>query len=150
MPYAIRTATSDDRAEVERIVRLAYEGYIATLGKPPGPMLDDYAARIASGEVRVLVEEDGIAGVLVLIEKPDHLLLDNVAIDPSRQHAGLGRRLMVHAEAEARARGIGEIRLYTQVAMTRNIAIYERFGYEETGRGEQAGYHRVFMRKRLR
>jgi hypothetical protein len=33
--------------------------------------------------------------------------------------------------------------------MTENIAMYPRLGYRETGRGEQAGYARVFFAKRL-
>jgi hypothetical protein len=33
--------------------------------------------------------------------------------------------------------------------MTENIALYARTGWEETGRGEQGGFARVFFRKRL-
>ena len=33
--------------------------------------------------------------------------------------------------------------------MTENIALYARLGFEETGRGHEAGYDRVFMRKRI-
>jgi hypothetical protein len=31
--------------------------------------------------------------------------------------------------------------------MAENVAFYERLGYETTGRGRQAGYDRIFMRK---
>jgi hypothetical protein len=37
----IRRATLDDLAAVEEIVRGAYSHYIARIGRPPGPMLDD-------------------------------------------------------------------------------------------------------------
>jgi hypothetical protein len=33
--------------------------------------------------------------------------------------------------------------------MTENIALYARLGFVETGRGQEAGYERVFMTKRL-
>jgi hypothetical protein len=33
--------------------------------------------------------------------------------------------------------------------MTENQRLYAAFGYEETGRGRDAGYDRVYMRKRL-
>ena len=33
--------------------------------------------------------------------------------------------------------------------MTENIALYTRLGFVETGRGQEAGYDRVFMTKRL-
>ena len=57
------------------------------------------------------------------------------------------RQLVAFAESEARRRGYDEIRLYTHVVMADNVAYYERLGWEETHRGEQAGYQRIFMRK---
>ena len=33
--------------------------------------------------------------------------------------------------------------------MDANVACYESLGWEETHRGEQNGYARIFMRKRL-
>src|SRR6185312_9837699 len=45
----IRRAEPEDRAAIESIVRAAYAVYIPRIGKPPGPMLDDYAALIADG-----------------------------------------------------------------------------------------------------
>jgi GNAT superfamily N-acetyltransferase len=91
-----------------------------------------------------------IAGILVLLEEEDHLLLDNVAVDPRHQGKGVGRALIDFAEQEARRRSHAEIRLYTHQAMHENIALYPRLGYEETGRAEQAGFQRVFFRKTLR
>lgn len=146
----IRRALSTERAAVEAIVAAAYSPYIARIGKPPGPMLDDYAALIADGAVSVLEDaEGGIAAILVLLPKPDHLLLDNIAVRPDRQGQGLGRRLVEFADNEARRRGYREVRLYTHETMTENIALYLRLGFVETGRGREAGYDRVFMVKRL-
>jgi ribosomal protein S18 acetylase RimI-like enzyme len=146
----IRLATAADRDTIEAIVREAYSIYIERIGKPPGPMLDDYAALIAAGAVSVLAELDGaLAAIIVLLPKPDHLLLDNIAVRRDRQGQGLGRRLIAFAEAEARRCGFDEIRLYTHATMTENIALYTRLGFVETGRGHDAGYDRVFMTKRL-
>ena len=89
----IRRAEPADRAAVEAIVAAAYAKYVERIGKPPGPMLDDYAALIAAGAVSVWTEPDGaIAALIVLLPKPDHLLLDNIAVHPDRQGRGLGRR----------------------------------------------------------
>jgi ribosomal protein S18 acetylase RimI-like enzyme len=147
----IRRAQSEDRAAVEAIVRDAYAIYIERIGGPPGPMLDDYAALIADGAVSVLEEPDGtLAAIIVLLRKPDHLLLDNIAVRPDRQGSGLGRQLIAFAEAEAQRLGHPELRLYTHETMTENIALYTRLGFVETGRGRDAGYDRVFMTKQLR
>jgi GNAT superfamily N-acetyltransferase len=146
----IRPATPDDRAAVEAIVRAAYAVYIPRIGKPPGPMLDDYGALIAARAVSVIDEYDGIAALIVLPTKPDHLLLDNVAVRPDRQGRGYGRALIDFAAGETRRLGLGELRLYTHRTMAENIALYTRFGFVETGRGIEAGYDRVFMTKYLR
>ena len=145
----IRTATAADVSVIGQIVEQAYRHYIPRIGKPPGPMLDDYNARVSEGVVWVIGEGSTIAGVIVLLPRPDHLLLDNIAVAPARQGSGLGRRLLAFAEAEAVRRGYREIHLYTHQTMTENQGLYAAIGYEETGRGTEAGYERVFMRKRL-
>jgi ribosomal protein S18 acetylase RimI-like enzyme len=90
-----------------------------------------------------------IAGIIVLLPMTNYLLLDNVAVSPARQGSGSGRRLLAFAEAEALRRGYAEIRLYTHQPMEENQRLYASIGYEETGRGAEAGYDRVFMRKQL-
>jgi GNAT superfamily N-acetyltransferase len=145
----IRPADAADLPVVERIVRDAYTKYIERIGKPPGPMLDDYRARIRTHEAWVIETDGSVGGVIILLPEHDYLLLDNVAVDPARHGRGLGRALMEFAEREARRRGYDEVRLYTHEKMTENIAMYPRLGWEETGRGEQAGYNRVFYRKRV-
>jgi GNAT superfamily N-acetyltransferase len=112
-------------------------------------MNDDYQERIAEGVVRVLTTQDQVVGLLVLLPKADYLLLDNVAVTPERQGSGLGRRLIAFAEAEALRLGYTEVRLYTNVAMHENLAIYNKLGYQEFGRAQEDGFNRVFMRKRL-
>jgi len=149
----IRPAVPADLAAVERIVRDAYTPYIARIGKAPGPMRDDYAAQIAAGTVSV-ADVDGpveraIGGLIVLIAEPDHLLLDNIAVAPALQGRGVGGALMRFADDEALRRGLGELRLYTHVLMTENIARYQRLGWRETHRASVDGYDRVFMVKRV-
>ncbi|MCG7328329.1 GNAT family N-acetyltransferase [Achromobacter sp. ACRQX] len=149
--FRIRSATPADIAEIERIVRDAYSPYIARNGATPGPMLDDYPARVAQGVVHVLESEDGIEGLIVLIPEPDDscMLLDNIAVSPTAQGKGHGRTLLQWAEDTARRAGFSCIRLYTQEVMTENIAIYTRRGYVETHRATEIGLKRVFMQKPL-
>lgn len=146
---AIRPAGATDCGAVERIVRASYAKYIERIGRPPGPMLDDYARLIREHALWVLVAGGSVGGALVLLARDDHLLLDNVAVDPACQGHGFGRMLIDFAEQEARRRGYTQIRLYTHQTMHENIAMYPRLGYKETGRGEQAGFQRVFFAKRL-
>ena len=52
----IRAATAADASAIAKIVGEAYRHYIPRIGKPPGPMLDDYAARVSEGVVWVIEE----------------------------------------------------------------------------------------------
>jgi ribosomal protein S18 acetylase RimI-like enzyme len=42
---------------------------------------------------------------------------------------------------------MSELRLYTNELMVANIALYQRLGYREVERRQDAGFRRVFMRK---
>src|SRR5713101_750120 len=127
----IRAATAADVSAITEIVDQAYRHYIARMGKPPGPMLDDYAARVLEGVVWVLEEVAAITGIIVLLPKTNYLLLDNVAVSPARHGLGLGRRLLAFAEAEALRRGYNEIQLYTHETMVEDQRLYASIGYEE-------------------
>jgi len=145
----IRPARPEDRARIEAIVEAAYSPYLVRMDRKPAPMTDDYARRIADGQTYVLENGGTVAGVLVLETHEDHLLLDNIAVDPLQHGKGFGRRLMDFTEAEARRRGYAAVELYTNEVMVENIALYLRLGYVETQRVLDRGYHRVYLRKNL-
>ena len=148
----IRAATPGDVPAVAALVEAAYERYIERIGRRPAPMDDDHAAHVARRDQYVLCDADGtgaVIGAIVLIARDGHLFVDNVAVAPALHGRGLGRALLEFAEREARRRGLEELRLYTNAAMTENLAIYPRLGYEETGREQVGPFHRVAFRKRL-
>jgi ribosomal protein S18 acetylase RimI-like enzyme len=145
----IRPARPVEADTIRDIVHAAYRHYIPRIGKPPGPMLDDYMRRIDSNQAWVLEEAGHIIGVLVLEQTDEGFLLDNIAVAPHAQGSGCGRKLIAFAEAEGRRRGYGEIHLYTHALMTENQALYKRLGFVETRRVSEKGFDRVYMTKRL-
>jgi ribosomal protein S18 acetylase RimI-like enzyme len=145
----IRAAVTADAATVRSVVDAAYGHYVARIGKPPGPMLDDYAKRISDQQTWVLEDDGRIVGILVLEQGPAGLLLDNVAVLPDSQGKGFGRALVNFAEAEGRRRGFSEVHLYTHALMSENIRLYQSIGFVETHRGSDKGYDRVYMTRRL-
>ncbi|GAA2215400.1 GNAT family N-acetyltransferase [Nonomuraea monospora] len=142
----MRLAHDGDRDAVERLVQDAYTPWIEVIGMRPLPLEADYAALIADGRVHVT---DGLEGLIVLVPEEGVLLVDNVAVRPELHGRGIGRALMAHAEQEARRLGLPALRLYTNVKMTANIALYESLGYRETGRQGIEGRSAVLMRKQL-
>jgi ribosomal protein S18 acetylase RimI-like enzyme len=147
--YLVRPATLEDSPGTAACIEAAYAHYIARNGKVPGPMLDDYAELIPNQDVTVVERSGEIVAVLLVRESSEGFLLDNIAVSPSCQGAGLGRYLLQLAEAKAVAAGHGSIYLYTQEIMTENQALYERIGYVEYARRTEIGLHRIYMRKQL-
>ena len=145
----VRPAEPEESGVVGDLVRASYSKYVERIGKEPAPMLEDYDALIRAGEVWVWDEGGEVLGVLVMRSADDHLFVDNVAVAPGHQGRGLGRELLAFAEERAEREGLPEVRLYTNEKMHENLAVYAKLGFEETGRGVDGGYRRVFMRKRL-
>ena len=126
----MRQAGAADAALVTAINREAYDEYVEVLGYPPMPAVEDYAPRIAAGQVWLLDD----LGALVIERHPSYAMIYSVAVRPQAHGKGLGRLLMDHAEHLAAHWGVPELRLYTNALMHRNQAIYQRLGYRETGR----------------
>ena len=128
----IRPATEADADVVTAIAQAAFEHYIPRIGVPPIPMLLDYPAAIRAGKVWVATDDAVVVGFVLLEDEPDALLLDVLAVSPAAQGRGIGSLLLTFVETEARRRGYTRITLYTNEAMTENLAYYPRHGYVET------------------
>jgi GNAT superfamily N-acetyltransferase len=135
----LRLAEARDLSAVEELTRRAYAHYRPLLGRDASPVTEDYRPRIQAGQVWLAEVESVPIGLIVLEERGERLLIYSVAVDPERQHGGLGRRLLDFAETTARARGKTALSLYTNARWQRNIEIYLRYGFVEIGRREVAG-----------
>jgi len=149
VPVTLRPATTEDADALAALVHDAYQHYVERIGREPGPMTNDYRDVIEDRQVTVAEDGEGIAGLIVVGPTDDGFLIDNVAVEPSRQGSGIGRALLEHAEEEARRAGYDSIYLYTNEEMTENQAFYKRVGYVEYARRVRLGLARVYMRKRL-
>ena len=130
----IRRAKPDDLPAIRRITEAAYAPYLDVLGAPPVPMTEDYAPRIAAGQVWILEDGGAPRGLIVIEDGAERDEVFSVAVDPSAHGRGHGRALLSHAEHRARANGKTALALYTNALMTRNIALYGRLGFQEIGR----------------
>jgi len=142
-------ARATDAEAMRTLARAAYEKYVPRIGREPGPMGADYEAIAQSGRALLVWQGSQLVGFLVTELEDDALLIDNVAVSPSVQGAGLGSRLLVLADEQALDAGKPTVRLYTHETMTENIALYGRRGFVETHRATEHGFTRVFMTKQL-
>jgi ribosomal protein S18 acetylase RimI-like enzyme len=145
----IRAATADDLPMVRACAVNAYGKYVERIGKKPAPMIADFGAIQARGELFVAESDGVVIGFVVFYPKDGAMHLENVAVTLSALGTGVGSRLIAFAETSAQERGFNKIELYTNEKMFENFSYYEAKGYDEIGRHEEDGFNRVFYRKAL-
>ncbi|MDR3537182.1 MAG: GNAT family N-acetyltransferase [Acetobacteraceae bacterium] len=147
MPLTLRRAEAGDAAQVRDLTRAAYAPWATMLGREPLPMRADYDRAVQEHRIDMAYDNDTLVGLIELVDEPEALLIENVAVRPDLQGGGIGTFLMRHAEAVARAIGTPVLRLYTNGAFAVNIVLYQRLGYAIT-REEQGPWGTVVhMRK---
>jgi ribosomal protein S18 acetylase RimI-like enzyme len=137
----IREATPAEHAEAGRVTAAAYQGFV----RDPSYLerIAAVADRAPRTDVLVAIEEGEIVGSLTLelsrrVNPHDDPLEEHRAhvrmlgVAPGHQGRGIGKALMVEAEARARAAGKTEITLHTTEPMAVARAMYAGLGYERS------------------
>ncbi len=127
-----RRAGPADAASIRAITRQAYAKWIAVIGREPLPMTFDYDEAVLRHRIELALVDGNVAGLIELAERQDHLLIENLAVSPEHQGAGIGNALLIHSEALARGGGRREMRLYTNQMFAENIGFYAKRGYAVT------------------
>jgi GNAT superfamily N-acetyltransferase len=130
----LRRAGPSDADAVRAFTRASYAHWVPVIGREPRPMVADYDLALQRHWIDVVQDDAGIAALIEMVPAEDHLLIENIAVRRDRQGEGLGALLLRHAEEVARSHGFSELRLYTNLAFTANVAYYPRRGFSETGR----------------
>ncbi|MFC8047813.1 GNAT family N-acetyltransferase [Nocardia sp. NPDC057353] len=129
----IRPAVPADLPILQQLEQVAGAPF-ATLGMhavaeddPPAPeVLGEY---IRAERAWVWVEQGRPAGYLVLDLVDGAAHVDQVSVDPALRGRRIGRRLLDHAAAWARARGLTALTLTTFVEVPWNGPYYRRLGF---------------------
>lgn len=146
----IRKATAGDESFIRACAQAAFSHYVPRIGRAPAPLSADYAAHIVAGNVYVACNSRGeIDGYIVFFPQGRAMVLDIVAVFPQVAGLGIGKSLIVHCEATARAAGLACVQLYTNTMMIENLALYSTLGYIETARKVDDGFARVYFEKPL-
>lgn len=143
----IRAGVLGDVPALARIAEAAFAPYVDAIGRRPEPMDELFEDDIAGGVCWVTGEPP--LGYVIARRSGADWLLESVAVAEEARGAGIGRALIGFAEAEGQRRGHARIVLYTNAAMTSNLALYPRLGYRRTGRRVENWYDRVYFEKDL-
>lgn len=145
----MRRAQPADAEVVRLLVRGAYARWVPIIGREPLPMTADYDTALRQHVIDLAYRDHALVGLIETIVQPDHLFIENVAVDVACQGRGIGRQLLHHAETAARTAGLSEIRLLTNEAFDSNVRLYRSEGYDIERREPFMGGVTVYFRKHL-
>ena len=128
-PLTFRPGLAQDADLIRAFVRATFAKWVPIMGREPLPMTADYDLALQNHSFVLAFAGDTLAGVLETVVEDDHLWVETVAVRSDLQGQGLGQILMAKAAEEARAKGLGELRLLTNAALTSNLAFYRANGF---------------------
>ena len=86
--------------------------------------------------LRVLGAEDApdtLVGYCVMMPGVDEVSLLNIAIDPSQQHQGWAKKILLVMEDQALAKNLSKIFLEVRASNTPAISLYQKMNYQQVG-----------------
>jgi GNAT superfamily N-acetyltransferase len=129
---AIRAAGGSD---IPALVRLINAAFIVEQFVFDGDRINAEETQVFMENGRFLLAEDcaGLAGCVYLEIREDRGYLGLLAVNPTRQGTGLGRKLVAAAEDYFRAKGCCAVDLRVISQRAPLPPFYRRLGYVETG-----------------
>jgi N-acetylglutamate synthase-like GNAT family acetyltransferase len=147
-PAILVRPAARDFSDWERVLRLILDAfaYMGPRIDPPSSALrltpKSVQAHAESGALLLAYRANDLVGCLFLHPKNDALYISKLAVSPTQQHAGIGRKLVEAARCEARRRGIGTLELETRIELTENHAAFARMGFFKTAGTSHDGFDR--------
>jgi GNAT superfamily N-acetyltransferase len=127
---SLRRAVAADAPAIRSLTRDAYAKWVPLIGCEPWPMIADYDVAVLNHLIDLLTVDREPVALVEMIDQPDCLLVENLAVAPAHQSRGYERLLMRHAEQVATGMGHRILRLYTNQRFIENIALYRWLGYQ--------------------
>jgi len=128
----IRTAVQSDIDSLARLINSAFRVEQPFIdGDRTNP--DGVRAYMEKGKFLLAEDSSALAGCVYVELRGDRGYLGLLGVDPQRQGAGLGRKLMNAAETFFREAGCVAVDLRIVSARTPLPAFYRHLGYLETG-----------------
>lgn len=98
----------------------------------------------AKAEIAYAVENAArLVGCIFLRAETDCLYVGKLAVLPSAQGTGIGRRLLAVAEETALDLGLPALRLETRIELVGNHATFAAWGFEKAAEKSHPGFSRV-------
>ncbi|PSJ57967.1 GNAT family N-acetyltransferase [Mesorhizobium soli] len=113
---------------------------------------ENLAAKAGTETVFLATVGKALVGCVFVAESHDHFYVGKLAVAPTAQGAGVGKRLLGAVEQFARESGKPILELQTRIELIDNQKAFGRMGFVETARTVHEGFDRptsITMRRVL-
>jgi GNAT superfamily N-acetyltransferase len=129
----IRWAEPRDVTAIVRVVNVAFRAAESFFVEGDRITAEILRPMLEKGNFLLAEDSAGLVGCVYLDLRGERAYFGLLAVDPARQHRGLGRRLIDQAENHARAAGCRVMDLRIVSVREELSLFYRRLGYLETG-----------------
>lgn len=132
----LRPASEADIPAILAVTHAAYAPYTGRIDPPSGVLresADGVQHYLERGGIIVAQAGDTLVGVVRYQPYEDHVYLGRLAVLPSWQKRGIGRRLIAAVEEWTLLLGLDEVRLNVRLELTENHTLYKHLGYIKDG-----------------
>jgi N-acetylglutamate synthase-like GNAT family acetyltransferase len=129
----IRWAEARDVAAIVRVINVAFRAAESFFIERDRISAETLRPMLETGNFLLAEDAVGLAGCVLVELRAERAYFGLLAVDPGRQHSGLGRRLIDEAENHARAAGCRAMDIRIVSLRAELPPFYRRLGYVETG-----------------
>ena len=132
-----------DPHDIVATIHAAFEEYRGVLKPKSGALgetVESILAKAKNGVVLGIIKDRHVAACVCATMKGCLLYLDRLAVHPDHRRRGFAEALVQAVESEAASRDLRGVSLGVRLALGKNITLFERLGFEETGRSTHDGY----------
>lgn len=128
-----RWAEARDVAAIVRLINLAFRAAESFFVEGDRISAETLQPMLDKGSFLLAEDPTGTAACVYVELRCERAYFGLLAVDPSRQHRGLGRHLIDEAENHARASGCNAMDIRIVNLRAELPPFYRRLGYRETG-----------------
>jgi N-acetylglutamate synthase-like GNAT family acetyltransferase len=129
----IRWAEARDVGAIVRLINVAFGAAESFFIERDRISAESLQPMLEKGKFLLAEDAAGLVGCVLVELRGERAYFGLLAVDPARQHRGLGRRLVDKAENHARAAGCRAMDLRIVSLRAELPPFYRRLGYAETG-----------------
>lgn len=133
-----------DAARAGALLAFTHAAFCDLSIDPPSSVLKetvaDFAARLAADTCFVIEADGAFIGSVFCTRKGDAFYIGRLAVRADFRRRGIASALVEAAKAEARRIGATRMTLGARIALTSNIALFRRHGFEVVAETCHAGF----------